>query len=121
MADLQGTANMVARIMQSLYKRQAPRKTGALRSSIKVTGRVTPNGLSFTTDYLPYGIYTNKGTGPYHSKQMGEWNPKPGKGKGGIKPRFWTAIDTMTKSQITKVITSGYKQAMVEEIRKAIK
>ena len=119
MADLQGTANMVARIMQNLFKRQAPK--GAIRSSIKVTGKVTPNGLSFTTDYLPYGIYTNKGTGPYRSRQMGEWNPKPGKGKGGIKPRYWTAIDTMTKSQITKVITSGYKQLMVQEIKKAIK
>jgi hypothetical protein len=116
--DLQKIANMAARIMQNLLRRQAPKKTGALRSSITVTGRATADGISFTTDYMRYGIYTNKGTGPYYTERIGEWNPKPGKGKGGIKPRFWTAIDTMTRSQVAKLLREGVKRQVINEITK---
>ena len=117
MIDLQGIANMSARLMQTLLKRQAPRKTGALKSSIRVSTKVTNNGVSFTTDYLPYGIYTNKGTGPYHTEKMGQWNPNPGKGKGGIKPRFWTAIDSMTRTQIADLMKKGLRQQIIDEIK----
>jgi hypothetical protein len=116
--DLQGIANTAARLMQNLLRRQAPRKTGALRSSITVTGRATADGISFTTDYMRYGIYTNKGTGPYYTEKIGQWNPRPGKGKGGIKPRFWTAIDTMTKSQVAKLLREGLKKQVINEITK---
>ena len=117
MADLQKIGNMAARILQSLYKRQAPKKTGELKTSIKVSAKVTSNGLSFVTSYAKYGIFTDKGTGPYRSRRMGEWNPKPGKGKGGIRPRYWTAIDSMTRSQIAKLVTKWVKEQVVEDFR----
>lgn len=117
MIDLQGIANMSARIMQNLLRRQAPRKTGALKSSIKVSAKITNNGVSFTTDYLPYGIYTNKGTGPYYTEKIGRWNPRPGKGRGGIKPRFWTAIDTTTRTQIADLMKKGLRQQIINEIK----
>jgi hypothetical protein len=121
MVDLQKIANMAARILQNLYRRQAPKKTGALRSSIKVTARVTDKNISFTTDYMKYGIYTNKGTGPYYTPVLGEWNPKPGKGKGGIKPRFWTALDSMTRTNVASLISKGLAQQVRDEIKKTTK
>jgi hypothetical protein len=121
MADLQKIANMAARIMQNLLKKQAPKKTGDLKTSIKVTARVTDKNISFTTDYNKYGIYTNKGTGPYKVKKIGEWNPKPGKGKGGIKPRFWTALDSMTRTNIASLISKGLAQQVRDEIKKTTK
>jgi hypothetical protein len=121
MADLQSIANMAARVMQNLLKKQAPKKTGALRSSIKVTARVTDKNISFTTDYMKYGIYTNKGTGPYKVKQMGTWNPNPGKGKGGIKPRFWTALDSTTRTNVASLISKGLAQQVRDEIKKTTK
>jgi hypothetical protein len=117
--DLQKIANMAARIMQNLLKRQAPK--GKLRSSIRVTAKMTPKGFSFTEDYFKYGVYLNRGTGPYYSKQLGEWNPSPGKGKGGIRPRYWTALDSMTRTSVAKLFTKALKDQAIEDIKNTIK
>jgi hypothetical protein len=121
MADLQKIANMAARVLQNLLKRQAPKKTGALKNSVKVTAKVTANGISFIEGFNRYGIYLDKGTGPYKVKQMGNWNPKPGKGKGGIKPRFWTALDTTTRTQISKLTAQWVKAQAIEDFKNQLK
>ena len=119
--ELQKMVNQAARIMQGEFKRQAPKATGKLRASIKVRAKVTEKGVIFTTDYLPYGIYTDKGTGPYHTKRAGEWNPKPGKGRGGIKPRHWTSLSSTTRTTLKSLIIKGLTQDAAREIRTTFK
>lgn len=102
--------NMVSRIMSAQLRRQAPVDTGALKRSIHVKAIRTNNSVQFVTDYLPYGVYTDMGTGPYKTTKRGEWNPKPGKGKGGIKPRFWTSPSKTVVKDIRKIMAKAMGQ-----------
>jgi len=98
--------NICCRLIANNLQRQAPRKTGELIRSIKVTGSYDGKSVKFNSDYVPYGVYTDLGTGPYKAKRSGgNWNPAPGKGRGGIKPRFWTTLDESTRQRVNKIIS----------------
>ena len=84
----------------NILKAQAPEKTGALRNSIRhrVVTKKGEWALSFY--YLKYGVYVDLGT--YDNADtsafgisafdMPPWNPTPGKGGFGIRPRYWTSL-----------------------------
>lgn len=81
----------------AIYKRQAPVKTGALRDSIRA--QVSEKGISII--YRQYGVYTDYGTydnrvygaeQPPSPFEMPSWNPAPGRGGKGIRPRYWTSL-----------------------------
>lgn len=108
--NLQQIVNYYSRTIAAQLMRQSPVKTGALKRSIKVKGKQTDKGLTFTTDYKRYGIFTDLGTGPYATKKRGEWNPKPGKGRGGIRPRFWTTLPEAIRKNMNKSIGKLMKE-----------
>lgn len=89
---------------------QVPVVSGKLKSSIKVSGRVTPSGITFSSTYLGYGVFLDTGTGPYATKKREAWNKKPGKGKGGIKPRFWTTLTETTRKSIRQITVDAIKK-----------
>jgi hypothetical protein len=85
-------------------------ETGDLKKSITVKVEETSRGVKFIEGYLTYGIFTDSGTGRYWKPNpKAKWNPKPGKGKGGIKPRYWTNLDTATTTMISQLLKKDVK------------
>lgn len=120
-SKIKSTLNMASRLIQANLKRQAPVDTGALKKSIKVRGTYTGNSIQFKYDYLYYGKFVDKGTGLERYKKPGltpPWNPKPGKGEGGIRPRFWTTLDKSIRSVVRKQINKIIKESILIEFRR---
>jgi hypothetical protein len=84
----------------NILKAQAPEKTGALRNSIRHRVVTKSNEWALSFYYLKYGVYVDLGT--YDNADtsafgisafdMPRWNPTPGKGGFGIRPRYWTSL-----------------------------
>lgn len=111
--ELSGPLNMAARLIEANLKRQAPVDTGALKRSIKVKANYTGESVQFRYSYNTYGVFVDKGTGPYAVRgkgRTGSWNPRPGKGTDGIKPRFWTSLENSTKIRVKRIISKVINQ-----------
>ena len=112
--ELSGPLNMAARLIEANLKRQAPVDTGALKRSIKVKANYTGESVQFRYSYNTYGVFVDKGTRPYgvygKGRKPGPWNPNPGKGEGGIKPRFWTSLENSTKIRVKRIISKVINQ-----------
>ena len=84
----------------NILKAQAPKKTGALRNSIRHRVVTKNNEWALSFYYLSYGVYVDLGT--YDNADtaafgisafdMPRWNPTPGKGGFGIRPRYWSSL-----------------------------
>ena len=115
-------SNMASRLVSAQVRGQAPVKTGALKRSVKVRlDRTENNGtyaFTFNYNYLGYGIFTDLGTKPYavDDASRGPWNPKPGKGEGGIRPRFWLSLDESIQDRIGNIFTDAIIKAQMEQI-----
>lgn len=112
--EIKKAAFMAARVFESALKAQSPVDTGALEKSIKVTPIFTDDSVKFRSSYLTYGKFLDLGTGPYKTPASSRraWNPKPGKGTGGIKPRFWTSIKQGTRDSINKMISDAFMKVI---------
>lgn len=112
-----------ARLIETLLKSQAPKKTGALAKSVQITPKETPKGnIVFQSNYNRYGRFLDWGTlaeSAYPNR--GKWNPRPGKGTGGIKPRFWTTINAATKQRIKQIMTAATAKVLKTQLRRATK
>lgn len=109
--------------LEAIIRGQAPVKTGKLRASVQV--RFVKGVLEI---YLPsetkYGTYLHTGTGSetasgaskifedaYFNLRNRKWNPSPGKGVGGIKPRYWMNVsDTQYDAFGDELATEFAKQ-----------
>ena len=98
-------------LVKNRLKFQAPvGETGDLKKSITVKVEETNEGIRFIEGYLTYGIFLKSGTGRYlKPNPKAEWNPRPGKGKGGIKPRYWTNLDKATTTMISQLLKKDVK------------
>lgn len=110
----------IQKLMQDQLRRQAPVATGRLQKSVVVRAKESKDGVQLVTGYLTYGIFTDSGTGRYRRPNpVARWNPAPGKGKGGIKPRYWTNLDNAVAIRIARIIEKEIaKQAKAEFITK---
>jgi hypothetical protein len=114
--------NMVSRMISNQLRRQAPVDTGRLKRSIHVTVRREGGDgdytFTFEAEYNGYGIYTDLGTGPYGVTESAreEWNPNPGKGKGGIKPRFWNSLSESVMKPIEDIIVDAVMEAEIQNL-----
>jgi hypothetical protein len=112
------SAGLAARVYQTRLRLQAPVKTGALKRSVEVVPLMTGDGFVLKETFLQYGIYTDSGTGRYYKpNKKAKWNPRPGRGRGGIKPRYWTNIsDQFTLRRITEILTKD----IVKQIKRQL-
>jgi hypothetical protein len=109
----------IAKLMQDQLRRQAPVATGALQKSVVVRAKESKDGVQMVTGYLTYGIFTDSGTGRYKKPNPNAtWNPKPGKGKGGIKPRYWTNLDNAVTIRIDEIIEREIEKQIQQSFRK---
>ena len=118
--ELMKAANLAARVYQSKLIFQVPVDTGKLKRSIEVIPEITSDGVKFRETYLTYGIYTDSGTKRYYKpSKKAKWNPRPGKGKGGIKPRYWTNVnDTITLKRIADIFTKDIAKQIKQQLGK---
>jgi hypothetical protein len=112
----------IAKIMQDQLRRQAPdgpESGDPLRQSVIVRAVENADGVQLVTGYLNYGVFTDSGTGRYRKpNNNAKWNPKPGKGKGGIKPRYWTNLDNAVTIRISKIIERELAKQIQQTFRK---
>jgi len=117
--DLKPAMKLMERVIQAALRYQAPVKTGALQKSVKVRAVETPDGIIFIPTFLKYGTYLNEGTGRYKVKDTTgrPWNPSPGKGKMGIKPRFWLNTQEKTKQVVNQILAREVAKQIKKEFR----
>jgi hypothetical protein len=119
--ELTQALNLSARLLADNLRKQVPVKTGKLKRSIKVKANYTGKSVQFRYDYERYGIWVDKGTRPYgvYGKgKNGPWNPNPGKGTGGIRPRFWTSIETTVLVNVKRMMAKVIGQYIRIQFRK---
>jgi len=93
-------------------------KKGLLKGSLGV--KVNENGWSVRM--MKYGMFLNAGSGPYFKPStIKSWNPRPGPGKGGIKPRYWENISKDVEMRIMDRIATAILNQNVQEIDDALK
>ena len=109
----------IAKLMQDQLRKQAPVATGKLQRSVVVKAKEDKDGVQLVTGYLTYGIFTDSGTKRFHRpNNNAKWNPKPGKGKGGIKPRYWTNLDNAVTIRIARIIERELAKQIRQSFRK---
>ena len=93
-------------------KSERGKPKGKLKRSIKVKGYLAPDGLQFKIGFETYGIFLDEGTGVYDKGRSPDkpWNPNPGPGKGGIKPRYWTHLPKQDSIRFKMLITEEVRQ-----------
>ena len=94
-------------LVKNKLREQVPvGETGKLQRSITVKVVETEDGFSLVSGYLTYGRFVDLGTRRYYKgeKPSARWNPNPGKGKGGIKPRYWTNLGKPTEKQVANIL-----------------
>ncbi|MFZ9876128.1 MAG: HK97 gp10 family phage protein [Candidatus Nanopelagicales bacterium] len=111
--------NKIARRLESFLQDRAPvGKTGALKSSIAVT--VSEMGIRISS--YDYGYYLHLGTGQEASgltfeQAIGKnYNPNPGEGDNGIKPRFWMSFGQAIWQQVLDEIEAEEGSALAKII-----
>lgn len=132
MSNLTQTYNKIARRLEQILQSQAPVDTGRLRRSIAV--EFTENGFAIY-DPTGYGFYTHAGTGReaagkgsntasiYAQLANKIYNPDPGKGRDGIKPRFWMnfseSVYKMIEDELEKAYAEEFEKEITEMLNKA--
>lgn len=109
----------ISKLVQAELKNQAPVKTGELRKSVQVRAVETQDGFAIRSGYLTYGIFLDSGTKRYHRPNPNaRWNPAPGKGEGGIKPRYWTNLSPEVTLRISKMVAQETTRQIREELKR---
>lgn len=130
---------VIAKAMRIAYTRiltQVPVDTGALRRSVKLEeGKIqveidsnsTSRFFLYTISYNDYGDYTNYGTRNYYPGAFKYGTqPDPGsfrgysKGKGGIKPQYWSAISLTDFDEIENIVGLALQDAIGIEYEKQL-
>lgn len=110
-------AERVATIMVKDQVRASAYKTGNLMQSVSVSAQRSGDVVTFVlNDPTSYGDFTDFGTKAYRATSRGPFNPKPGKGQGGIIPRFWSTLDDAKMERLQMIFEEELDAALEEEI-----
>lgn len=125
--NLKPTYARISRKLEQILQGQAPVKTGNLRSQVAVI--YDEDGFEINLGNAQYGIYQHQGTGKEKSSRASSnfsegyyqmtdfaWNPNPGRGDGGIKPKYWMNFSDTVYEMINDEISTAYAEAIDEII-----
>ena len=127
--DLTPTYLKISKRLEAILQDQAPVDTGTLRRSVSV--RYDKNGIWINPGMIDsptkYGIFLHTGTNEERASGAGDWNektyanlsdrawnPRPGTGHGGIKPRYWMNFSDTVYDMITDEIAQVFAEAETE-------
>jgi hypothetical protein len=92
-------------------------KTGNLQRSVSVISQRSGDVVELLlNDPTSYGDFTDFGTRSYRASERGPFNANPGKGQGGIIPRFWSSLSDTDILRIEMIFEEELDKAMNEEI-----
>lgn len=116
-------ARSAAQIIEQDIRSQSPSRR--IARGLKVDPIVEQDEIAFEVtfdDNVKYGVYLDRGTGKYRASEteVGKWNPNPGKGKGGIIPRFFTVIPETALERVYQVLEEAFVADMEEDLEKAL-
>lgn len=97
----------LAKTYTTLVRNQAPSsKIASGTTIVPVYGDKTIGFEPVLAKDVFYGQFLDEGTGPYYSRNTirGKWNPDPGKGTGGIIPRFWLTLEEAMEERINMML-----------------
>lgn len=123
---IEAAANLAARIIENELRAQSPSEKIAKGVTVVPTYEGEENEIIVDFDiYLEenviYGIYLDSGTlKQYEPNPDANWNPDPGKGIGGIEPRYWTNIPEEVTARIDLIIETALEEAKEKEIEAEI-
>lgn len=110
-------AERVATLMVKDQIRRSAYKTGNLMESVSVFGQRSGDVVELVlNDPTSYGDFTDFGTRNYRASERGPFNAKPGKGEGGIIPRFWSTLNDAQIERIQMIFEQELEKAIEEEI-----
>jgi hypothetical protein len=111
-------ANSIARLLEAELNKQKP-----FSKTVRVRAIVKSNAIDFVYSYPVYGKFLDLGTERYRvdEAQRGAFSRSPGKGIGGIKPRFWMTINESTKVRIAMMLETFMVNLINNELKKAFK
>jgi hypothetical protein len=117
--------NTAAQIIAFEIRAQAPSQKIANSISVQPvlsSDMETEIEVNFEVNYgdKTYGLYLDFGTMAEREEERGEWNPFPGKGKGGIKPRFFTTPSEATTLRVMELIEEAYLKQESDRIEKQL-
>jgi len=117
--------NVAAQIIAFEIRAQAPSQKIANSISVKpvMTSEMDSEiEVNFEVNYGDkiYGLFLDFGTMAERETERGEWNPNPGKGKGGIKPRFFTTPSEATILRVMELIEEAYLKQETERIEEEL-
>jgi hypothetical protein len=115
-------ADMAARVVENEIRAQAP--SDKISSGVKVIPTLTEVGdaldINFETvldSSVKYGWYLDSGTlKEKDPDDNAEWDPNPGEGEGGIKPRHWTNLPEGAQQRVDMIIEDAFVTAKEEEL-----
>jgi hypothetical protein len=117
---LQNAMLMAERMATLIVKDQigiSAYKTGNLQRSVSVIGQRQGDVVELVlNDPTSYGDFTDFGTKAYRASSRGPFNPKPGKGQGGIIPRFWSSLDDGQLERLQMIFEEEYDKEIEKEI-----
>ena len=113
---------MAARVVENEIRAQAP--SDKISSGVKVIPTLTEVGdaldINFETvldSSVKYGWYLDSGTlKEKDPDDNAEWDPNPGEGEGGIKPRHWTNLPEGAQQRVDMIIEDAFVTAKEEEL-----
>ena len=116
--ELRKEVNMIARILEAELNKQKP-----FSKRVRVKGILKASVIEFVYSYPEYGNYLDLGTKRYRVEEANRqpFKRNPGKGIGGIKPRFWMSIPSQTKQRISMLLQQAITRAINAELRNAFK
>lgn len=92
-------------------------KTGNLQRSVSVISQRSGDVVELLlNDPTSYGDFTDFGTRSYRASERGPFNANPGRGQGGIIPRFWSSLSDTDILRIEMIFEEELDKAMNEEI-----
>lgn len=115
--EVQKIYENAARSIENELRNQAPSSRIAGGTTVVVV--YEGDNVEFKTvlaEDVEYGWYLDKGTGKEASKgEPGNWNPNPGRGDDGIKPRFWTSLSDTFVERIDMMVEEALIDAKDRE------
>lgn len=114
-----------SRLIQDVLEAQAPVakiRGGTLRDSVRVIGGEGKSGnIIFKSSYKDYGVFLDYGTGPFDTyPRRGPFSGDPGSGvgEGGIRPRYWTSLDSSVKLRVRQIVKTATEQMIRIELKR---
>lgn len=118
--ELVDAAELAARVIQNELMAQAPSEK--IAKGLTVVPIYSENDVDFEIvldDSVKYGIFLDSGT--LAEKVVdpdAEWDPNPGKGKGGIKPRYWTNLEESMQVRIDMILEEALEKIQERKLDK---